>query len=100
MRCFFYHADIFCHAEVRSISPCVSRDASYLSMTKSVSMIKSREKYFHLLIFIFFIFFTQNIFAQQDSLANDPLVDHKVVLLPFDTIMYLSDAEQYILHQT
>ncbi len=49
----------------------------------------------------FIVFLFQNSTAQQrDSLVKDSLVYHKVLLVEFDTMMYLSDAEQEIIEQS
>ena len=54
------------------------------------------------LIFVFLILIsaTRKTFAQKDSLAKDTLNYHKVLLVQFDTLMYLSDAEQDIMQQS
>ncbi len=53
-----------------------------------------------LLVILFFVFINQRTFAQKDALAKDSLVYHKLLLVPFDPMMYLSDAEQDILEQS
>ncbi len=53
-----------------------------------------------LLVFAMLIFLSLISFAQKDSLVKDSLVYHKVLLVQFDTLMYLSDAESDIMQQS
>lgn len=52
------------------------------------------------LLFVMLFFISPKAFAQKDSLVKDSLVYHKVLLVQFDTLMYLSDAEQDIMQQS
>ena len=53
-------------------------------------------------LFAFFLLncFAQQAFAQNDSISKDSLLYHKVLLVQFDTMMYLSDAEHDIMEQS
>lgn len=84
---------LFDHTKKQSLSRNVKRDALFCSMTLPGT------KQFILLFFILHLS-TIKSFAQTDSLFKDSLIYHKVLLVQFEPMMYLSDAEQDIVQKS